>query len=134
MLLFCQSIGHTETLTASWYSVASLKKEGTWKKCEKRMANGKRFNENALTCATRLYPLGTLLRVTRIIKGETEEDDITKVVIVKVTDRIGKRFAKTRIDLTKIAFEYLLTENETTDIGLLKVKVEKVNNIIDEIF
>jgi hypothetical protein len=36
-------------LKASWYSVESLKKEGTWKNGETKMANGKRFNEEAFT-------------------------------------------------------------------------------------
>lgn len=84
------------TLIASWYSIESLKKEGTYAKSRGIMANGDRFNDNLLTCATRLYPLGSLLLVTNLSNRKT--------VRVKVTDRIGKRFAQTRIDLSKRAF------------------------------
>jgi rare lipoprotein A len=102
-------------LTASWYSRASLAKEGTWKHGkEERMANGERFHDNNLTCATRLYVLGHHLRVTNIKNN--------KSVIVKVTDRIGKRFASTRIDLSKLAFSRIA---ELKD-GLVAVTVEEV--------
>lgn len=84
-------------LNASWYSVESLKKEGTFKKSKGVMANGKMFNERAFTCATRLWPLGTKLQITN---KKTQR----KVAVI-VTDRIGKRFAKTRIDLSKAAFQ-----------------------------
>ena len=83
-------------LKASWYSRSSLIKEGTWKHGEQKMANGKRFDENALTCAARLWPLGTVLRVVN--------ENNHRAVRVVVTDRIGKRFGSTRIDLAKAAF------------------------------
>jgi rare lipoprotein A len=105
-------------LTASWYSKESLVKEGTWKNGERRMANGERFDENKLTCATRLYELGTYLQCTNLTNN--------KSVIVKVTDRIGKRFAKTRVDLSKRAFGELLSKGETLDKGLMRLKVEVV--------
>ncbi len=108
------TIAQADTLQASWYSKASLIKEGTWKNGETMMANGKRFDENALTCATRLYPLGTMLLVTNL--------DNNKTVLVKVTDRIGKRFAKTRIDLSKAAFSKIAS----LDKGLVDIKVNKV--------
>jgi len=106
-----------ESLKASWYSRASLIKEGTWKYGERMMANGKQFDEEAFTCATRLYRLGTMLRITNRDNG--------KSVVVKVTDRIGKRFAKTRIDLTPIAFK-CISGSQGLKIGLLSVKVEKL--------
>jgi rare lipoprotein A len=100
-------------LTASWYSRASLIKEGTWKNGqERRMANGESFNENNLTCANRLFPLGSMLRVTNLKSG--------KAVIVKTTDRIGKRFAKTRIDLSAGAFDRIDNRQQ----GIVQVKVE----------
>jgi rare lipoprotein A len=103
-----------ETLTASWYSIQSLKKEGTYKYSKGVMANGNIFMDNNLTCATRLFPLGSLLRITRI-KTKTS-------VVVLVTDRIGKRFAKKRIDLSKLAFSRI-AELKT---GIVAVKVEKI--------
>jgi rare lipoprotein A len=103
------------TLVASWYSVESLKKEGTWKnRKEKRMANGQMFKDENKTCATRLWPIATVLRVTNVQSYES--------VIVKVTDRIGKRFAAKRIDLSKSAFEKIGSLKE----GLINVRVERI--------
>lgn len=98
------------TLTASWYSTESLKKEGTYAYSKGYCADGSKFNEKSLTCATRLFPLGTILKVSG--NGRS--------VYVKVTDRIGKRFANTRIDLSKKAFGILAPLSQ----GLLQVKVE----------
>ncbi len=102
-----------EPLRASWYSFASLKTEGTWSKGEQRMANGQWFDENALTCATRLYPFGTFLCITNLNNG--------KSVIVRVTDRISKRFAKSRIDLSKKAFQQIADLKQ----GIVPIKVEE---------
>ena len=86
-------------LKASWYSIESLKKEGTYKYSKGVMANGHKFKDNNFTCATRLYPLGTWLQICNT--------KTNKNVRVKVTDRISKRFAKTRIDLSKSAFNQI---------------------------
>jgi len=102
-------------LTASWYSVASLKKEGTYKYSKGVMANGKKFKEEAFTSATRIFPLNSTLKVTNIDSGVD--------VRVKVTDRIGKRFATKRIDLSKAAFAQIAE----LDKGLVKVKVEVID-------
>lgn len=104
---------NAEELTASWYGEASLIKEGTWKNGkERRMANGEHFDERAFTCANRLFPLGSILRVTDIESG--------KSVIVRTTDRIGKRFARRRIDLSKGAFAQIADCKQ----GIVLVKVE----------
>jgi rare lipoprotein A len=108
-----------DELMASWYSEQALKDEGTWKLTKGVMANGKKFDEEAFTCATRLFPLGTTLKITDTTTG--------RKVIVKVTDRIGKRFAKTRIDLSKRAFITLVGSEQGLDKGLLPIKVEVVN-------
>ena len=102
------------TLTASWYSVESLKQEGTYKYSKGVMANGELFT-NGFTCANRLYALGTMLRVTNIKTG--------KSVIVKTTDRIGKRFANTRIDLSQLAFSKLAKLEK----GIISVNVEVIH-------
>ncbi len=99
-------------LTASYYSIESLKKEGTYKYSKGRCADGSQFKDEAFTCATRLYPLGSFVKIS--YKG--------RFVICKVTDRIGKRFARTRIDLTPKAFGLL----ENLDRGLIPVKVERI--------
>lgn len=104
-------------LTASYFSNASLKAEGTWKHSKGVMANGMLFDENAYTCATWLYPLGTTIRVTNNANG--------KSVLAEVTDRIGKRFAQTRIDLSKAAFATISGQSGLKQ-GLLQVSVEVV--------
>ncbi len=101
-------------LQASWYSESSLKKEGTWRYSHGKMANGRMYDETKFTCATRLFPLGTKLRIKSL---ETK-----KVCEVIVTDRIGKRFAKTRIDLSKVAFMALAPLKQ----GLIQVEVERI--------
>lgn len=115
LILLLPTLARAEILTASWYDRASLIKEGTWANGrERRMANGERFDENALTCANRLYPMGSILRVTDIKSG--------KSVIVRTTDRIGKRFARTRVDLSRMAFSQL----DKLEKGLIRVKVEQL--------
>lgn len=105
-------------LKASWYSIESLKKEGTYKYSKGRCADGSIFNENDFTCASRLFPLHCYLRITELKTGRT--------VIVKVTDRIGKRFAKTRIDLSRSAMEALGGKQALIQ-GLIQVRVERIN-------
>ncbi len=101
-------------LRASYYSNESLKKEGTWKKSKGIMANGQKYDEKAYTCATRLFPLGAKVKVTCLRTG--------KSVIVRVADRIGKRFTQTRIDLTPAAFNVIGELKQ----GLISVKVEGI--------
>lgn len=104
------------TRTASYYSVSSLKKEGTWNYSKGIMANGQRFDENALTCASWDYPLNTRLKVTNLANNKSVE--------VIVTDRTNKRFKNARIDLSKRAFGILTNKN--FKIGLIKVEVKEV--------
>lgn len=112
IMILTTSMGFAEVLTASYYDRASLIKEGTRKVGERQvMANGELFNELGFTTACRLYPLGSILRVTRLDNG--------KSVIVKVTDRVGRRFARTRIDLSKRAFRELFPLQQ----GIGKVRV-----------
>ena len=116
MMVVFSGKAHAETipLKASWYSTASLIREGTYKHSYGRMANGHIFSNSGFTCATRLFPLGTTLRV--------QVRNSTRCVNVTVTDRIGKRFAKQRIDLSREAFKRLSSLNK----GLIKVNVERI--------
>lgn len=109
--LFC----YAQELTASWYSIESLHKDGQWNITKGVMSDGTKFSDSNLTCATGLYALGTMLRITPIQRqaGKSAE------VIVKVCDRIGKRFIKTRIDLSKAAFEQIADLKK----GLIDVKI-----------
>lgn len=99
--------------TASYYTSKSCKKEGTsgvW------TAYGERYDERALTCATRDRALfGRYIKVTNLENG--------KSVIVRVND-FGpnkKLFRKGRIiDLSKGAF----VEIADTKKGVIKVKIE----------
>ncbi len=115
LLLFLSSNVYAENIHASWYSVQSLKKEGTFKTSHGVMANGQIFKDENLTCATRLFPLGTKIKIININNG--------KSVIVKVTDRIGKRFAHKRIDLSKSAFEKIANLKE----GIIPITYENAN-------
>ena len=115
MMVCCKGCKAQEIpLQASWYSINSLKREGTYKHSHGRMANGHIFSDNGFTCATQLFPLGSTLRVNMGLSKD--------YVIVKVTDRIGKRFAKTRIDLSRAAFQRLAR----LDKGLINVEVERI--------
>ena len=114
-LVFLSGHARAAEVKASWYSVASLKQEGTWRFSNGIMANGRRFQDNALTCAARLYPLGARLRVTNIKNHRS--------VIVIVADRIGRRFATKRIDLSKGAFCQIASLRQ----GIINVTITKLN-------
>ena len=103
-----------EQLTASWYSVQSLKDEGTYFKTHGRCADGSYFKDDAKTCATRHYVLGTILEITNQRNG--------KSVCVKVCDRISKKYANTRIDLSKAAFAQIADLKQ----GIVPVIVKKL--------
>lgn len=118
LMLSSVSVQALEGIKASWYSMDSIKKEGTFKTSKGIMANGKRFDDSKLTCATRLYPLGTRLLITNKANK--------KSVTVLVTDRIGKRFAQTRIDLSKAAFQSIADLKA----GIIDIDVKQVKVLI----
>lgn len=111
---FCASVVRAEiVLTASWYSLESCLYEGT----SGIMANGKRLNDEKLTCASWDYKFGTLLKVTNLANG--------KSVIVEVTDRgpAKRLYRKGRIlDLSKEAFRAVANFKS----GVIPIKVEVV--------
>jgi rare lipoprotein A (peptidoglycan hydrolase) len=78
----------------------------------RRTASGERFDSNALTAATRAYPMGTRLRVTNLSNS--------KSVIVRVNDRGGRG----RIGLTQRAAR----EVGITQSGAAQVMLEVVKN------
>jgi len=100
-------------LTASWYSVDSLKKDGQWKLTTGVCSDGSTFNDNNFTAASRDFPLGTIVCVRNVKNG--------KKVVVKITDRINKRFKGKRIDLSKRAFSLLASLSQ----GIIPVVVEE---------
>lgn len=103
-------------LQASWYSVESLKEEGTWRYSHGTMANGEQFRDNGLTAASCDYPIGSVLRVCRY--GGMDN----RSVVVTVTDKTNKRFKGKRIDLSKRAFAQIADLEQ----GVIQVRVEKV--------
>ena len=78
----------------------------------RKMANGKIFDKNALTCAHNSYPFGTKLKVS--YQG--------KSVVVIVTDRGGFNKLGRVIDLSEGAFKKLAPLSK----GVIKVKIEKL--------
>ena len=112
LLMACGACQADEPIKASWYSVESLKKEGSWKIWKGVMSNGDQFSDDGYTCASRMHSLGTILMVVNLSNSRS--------VIVEVTDRIGKRFAKTRIDLSKRAFSEIADLKQ----GLVPVRIE----------
>lgn len=101
-------------ILASYYSENSLKNEGTWERTKGVCANGKQFDEQAFTAASCDYELGQWVRVTNTANGRN--------VVVKITDRINKRFKGKRIDLSKMAFSRI----GKLEKGLVEVKVEEL--------
>lgn len=118
VILFWVAFAHAEEvkLMASFYSEASLKKEGTWKHGEQLMSNGHRFKDSEMTCASWMYKLGTVLKITNL--------NNQKYVIVRVTDRCARRFSQTRIDLSKGAFLQIADLRK----GLVPIEVEIIHD------
>ena len=114
MLFGLAGCAQAQTLTASWYSIESLNQEGTWAYSHGVMANGRQYKDSGLTCAARIFPLGSIIKVENLTNH--------KAIIVKVTDRIGRRFANKRIDLSKAAFEHIADLSA----GVIKISVRRV--------
>jgi rare lipoprotein A len=119
--LTCQSCngaslsgGNSQFLLASWYSTASLIKEGTFKHSKGVMTNGRQFSDYRFTAACNTFPIGTKVKVTRT--------DIKTSVVVLVTDRTAKRFTGKRIDLSISAMRAI----DGIKQGLIQVIVEKI--------
>lgn len=77
----------------------------------RKTATGEVFHQNKLTAANNLLPLGTKVKVTRIMESET------LAVEVRINDRIAKKYSH-RIDLSKRAAKELKIT------GLAPVKIE----------
>lgn len=107
-----------QTYTASWYSVESCKREGTWQKYGGKMANGKEFKNDRLTCASWDHPFGTLLGITNTHNG--------KSVVVEVSDRgPAKRLYRMGrvIDLSKRAFSKIASLEQ----GVIPIQIEVIH-------
>ena len=101
--------------TASYYTMESCLREGT----SGIMANGRRLDDGAFTCASWFYPFGTWLRVTNIRTG--------RYVLCMVTDRgPSKRLVRKgrTIDLSRAAFNAIANCKQ----GVIEVEIERVKN------
>lgn len=79
----------------------------------RKTADGSVFYQTAPTCASNVYKLGSLLRVTNTENG--------KSVTVKVTDTGAFKLPKL-VDLSKSAFSQLASLKQ----GIIKVLVEEI--------
>jgi rare lipoprotein A len=100
--------------TRVWKGTASYYSESGCVGCSKNltMANGKRFDEDALTIAFNKLPLGSLVKVT----NTTNE----QVVTVEVTDRGGFESLGRVADLSKKVKEVINCSD------LCEVRVEEI--------
>lgn len=109
---------NAEAETASWYSVESCKREGTWQKYGGKTASGEVFDDRKYTCASWFYEFGTKVRVSSCLNN--------KSVICEVTDRgPAKRLVKKGriIDLSKAAFSAIASLEQ----GVIPIKVEVIS-------
>ena len=114
IIVMARVVRAEETLTASWYSYESCRKEGT---NGVYTASGERFNENDYTAAMWGIPFGTLVKVTNITNGLS--------VTVRINDRgPAKRLVKKGriIDLSRKAFKQIADLKQ----GIIKVKIEEL--------
>ena len=111
----CAAQGY-QILTASYYDISSLKRDGQWAITHGRCSDGSYFKDEGFTGAYWGVPLGTFVRVVDLQSHRS--------IIIKITDRTNRRFAKTRIDLSRAAFSALA--DGRLDRGLLSVIVEKI--------
>lgn len=93
---------------ASWYSERDPA-------INRHTASGEVFDDSDWTCASWVYPFGTLLRVTNLENG--------KSVLVRVNDRGPAKRLGRLIDLTEAAFRRLANPS----VGLIRVSVKEVD-------
>lgn len=74
--------------------------------------SGEIYNENKLTAASNIYPIGTRLKITNI--------ENNKSVIVKINDKGS--FSKVTLDLSKKAFERIAE----LDKGIINITIKKI--------
>ena len=102
---------------ASYYTVESCLKESG--QCI--MANGRRLDDEELTCASWFYRLGTRLEIQEVGSG--------RKVICEVTDRgPSKRLVKKgrTLDLSRRAFIVLAGSERGLEKGVLRVRIKEV--------
>lgn len=81
----------------------------------RKTANGERFNQNAMTCASNTHKFGTHLKVTNTANG--------KSVVCRVSDRGGFSKYGVTLDLSKGAFAQIAPLSQ----GRARVTIETVS-------
>lgn len=81
----------------------------------RKTANGERFNQNAMTCASNTHKFGTHLKVTNTANG--------KSVVCRVNDRGGFSKYGVTLDLSKGAFAQIASLSQ----GHARVTIETVS-------
>ena len=82
----------------------------------RKTANGERFNQNAMTCASNTHKFGTHLKVTNTANG--------KSVVCRVNDRGGFSKYGVTLDLSKGAFAQIASLSQ----GRARVTIETVSD------
>lgn len=82
----------------------------------RKTANGERFNQNAMTCASNTHKFGTHLKVTNTANG--------KSVVCRVNDRGGFGKYGVTLDLSKGAFAQIASLSQ----GRARVTIETVSD------
>lgn len=82
----------------------------------RKTANGERFNQNAMTCASNTHKFGTHLKVTNTANG--------KSVVCRVNDRGGFSKYGVTLDLSKGAFAQIAPLSQ----GRARVTIETVSD------
>ena len=99
---------------ASFYSVESCKREGTWQKWGGKTASGKDFTNESNYCASYDFPFGTRLLVTNVRTGAST------VCVVEDRGPSKKLYNKgRRIDLSKSSFAKISSLSK----GVIQVEV-----------
>lgn len=80
----------------------------------RKTANGERFDQNAMTCASNRHKFGTRLKVTNKANG--------KSVVCRVNDRGGFSKYGTTLDLSKASFAKIAPLSD----GKVRVTIRKI--------
>lgn len=104
ILQSCNTVSKLENCAVSYYHD---KFEG------RRTASGEIFKQKLFTCASNVYPIGTVLKLTN--------KDKNTIIFVRVNDK-GELYGRT-LDLSKSAFKALGNLKH----GIIYVTIEEVN-------
>jgi len=92
-------------------------REGTWQKYGGRMANGQRFDDTKLVCASWDYRFGTKIKVTNVANKKTCTVTVTDRGPAKRLYRMGRL-----LDLSQGAFSQIADLEQ----GIIRIKFEVI--------